>query len=142
MVANLKVLGNDKNEFKEWYDKLINALTQTYPQTRELMKRVKISLDQMQSEFSEQHWAFTNENLVNKLSLEQFINLREDLYVILVDKTTGEAASRISAAEPGDGFKAFQRLYLWYAATTGPRKQSGSCGHLQSRNQIRSLQTC
>ena len=37
IIANLKTLGDDKAGFKEWYDKFINAITQTYPKFRSLM---------------------------------------------------------------------------------------------------------
>ena len=77
-------------------------------------------MDRLQSEFDIREWDDVNSNLDESLRLSdaKLRQLSEDLYVILVDKSTGEAASRISAVDPGDGFKALLRLYLWYAAIT------------------------
>ena len=43
----------------------------------------------------------------------------EDLYYVLVEKTEGDAALRVNSGEPGEGIKAYMRVYLWFAGTTG-----------------------
>ena len=35
------------------------------------------------------------------------------------EKTAGDATLRISSGETGDGLRAYMRLYLWFAGTTG-----------------------
>ena len=37
----------------------------------------------------------------------------------MVEKTEGEAALRINSSEPGEGLEAYQKVYLWFAGTTG-----------------------
>ena len=41
------------------------------------------------------------------------------MYYVLVEKTAGDAALRVNSGEPGEGMQAYQRLYLWFAGTTG-----------------------
>ena len=43
----------------------------------------------------------------------------EGLYIVLVDKTEGEAALRVNSGEPGEGLQAYMRVYLWFAGTAG-----------------------
>ena len=43
----------------------------------------------------------------------------ENLWYVMVEKTEGEAALKVKICEPGDGFGAYMRVYLWYAGTTG-----------------------
>ena len=49
----------------------------------------------------------------------QYLNCSEDLYYVLVEKTEGDAALRVNSGEPGDGIRAYMRVYLWFAGTTG-----------------------
>ncbi len=37
----------------------------------------------------------------------------------LIEKTEGEALVRVNAVEEGQGLKAYQRLYCWFAGTSG-----------------------
>ena len=41
------------------------------------------------------------------------------MFYVLVEKTEGDAALRVNSGEPGEGMQAYQRLYLWFAGTTG-----------------------
>ena len=43
----------------------------------------------------------------------------EDIYYVLVERTEGDAARRVNSGEPGEGMQAYQRLYPWFAGTTG-----------------------
>ena len=45
--------------------------------------------------------------------------LNEELYYVLVEKTEGEAAHRVGLTDTGAGLLAYQRLYLWFAGTSG-----------------------
>ena len=42
----------------------------------------------------------------------------ENMYCVLVEKTEGDAALRVNSGEPGQGMKAYMRVYLWFAGTT------------------------
>ena len=43
----------------------------------------------------------------------------EGLHYVLVEKTEGDAALRVSSVEPGKGVDAYMKIYLWFAGTTG-----------------------
>ena len=46
-ISNLKVLGSDKSEFKNWNEKLINAISQSFGVSwRAFMKNLNCRLDQ------------------------------------------------------------------------------------------------
>ena len=45
--------------------------------------------------------------------------LNEDLFAVLMDKTTGEAYLRVKSVEAGDGIEAFVKIYKWYMGTSG-----------------------
>ena len=51
--------------------------------------------------------------------LNQHDSCSEDLYYVLVEKTEGDAALRVNSGDPGDGIRAYMRVYLWFAGTTG-----------------------
>ena len=48
-----------------------------------------------------------------------FDKFNEDLYYILTEKTEGDAAARVRSVEPGQGFEAYQRVYIWFSSTCG-----------------------
>ena len=48
-----------------------------------------------------------------------FDKFNEDLYYILTEKTKSYAAARVRAVEPGHGFEAYQRVYIWFSSTCG-----------------------
>ena len=45
--------------------------------------------------------------------------VNENLYYVLVEKSEGEAAVRVNSGELGQGLAAYQKIYLWFAGTTG-----------------------
>ena len=52
-------------------------------------------------------------------SEEEFNTFNNDLHYILVEKTDDEANRRVQEADSGDGFSAYQRLYLWFSGVSG-----------------------
>ena len=115
-VSNLKVLSSDKSEFKNWNEKLINATSQTFGVAwRQFMKALNRRLDQDRK-------VLNNEELstVDRIGdISDPGRCSEDLYYVLVEKTEGDAALRVSSGEPGEGLRAYMRVYLWFAGTTG-----------------------
>ena len=45
--------------------------------------------------------------------------LSEYLYYVMIDKAEGEALTRVRAARPGEGVKAYFTLHKWFTETTG-----------------------
>jgi hypothetical protein len=54
-INNLDQLGGDKGEFRNWSDKLINALVQKDPKYRFFMKSLKEAMDQKNKLLSDLH---------------------------------------------------------------------------------------
>ena len=52
--------------------------------------------------------------------------MSEDLYYILVEKTEGEAATKVKSVETGKGLLAYHRIYWWYVKTSGIALQDRS----------------
>ena len=99
-VANLKVLGSDKAEFKNWNEKLINATTQTFgPTWRQFMRALNEKLDLERK-------VLTDAELAQIPHIGQVPNPRganEELYYVMVEKTEGDAALGVNSGEPGEG---------------------------------------
>ena len=114
-IAALKILGSDKSEFKAWNEKLINALAQTLGTPwRKFVKSLNEHLDQTRK-------ALTNQELTARAGtlLGDLTKADDDLYYVLVEKTEGEAALRVQSGEAGEGMQAYQKVYLWFAGTSG-----------------------
>ena len=50
----------------------------------------------------------------------------EDLYYILMDKTTGQALEKVHSVNAGEGLRAFQRLWVWFGCCSGMAIQERS----------------
>ena len=54
------------------------------------------------------------------IDLETIEKLDEDLWYVLKDKLDGaEANGKLKGLKQGEGIKAYQKIYKWYAAVTG-----------------------
>ena len=115
-IASLKILGSEKAEFKAWNEKLINALAQTMgTQWRKFIKELNEHLDQTRKVLTNQELsARPDAHLLGDLAKAD-----DDLYYVLVEKTEGEAALRVQSGQAGEGMQAYQKIYLWFAGTSG-----------------------
>ena len=52
--------------------------------------------------------------------------INNDLYYVLVEKTTGEAASKVKSVDEGMGFWAYFAIYWWFVKTSGVAIQERS----------------
>ena len=96
-VSNLKTLGSDKAEFKPWNDKLINALAQTLGTPwRRFMKNLNKTLDQDRK-------VLTSGEIegIEASEVDVGSESSESIFYVLVEKTEGDAALRVSSGEPG-----------------------------------------
>ena len=103
-VGNLKVLGSNKLEFKNWNDKLVNATAQSFGTSwRTFMKDLNRKLDQDRKVLDD-----LEINLINGVdNLGDLNRISEDLFYVLVEKTGRCEPSR---QETGDGLRAYMRL--------------------------------
>ena len=46
-------------------------------------------------------------------------DMKEDLYILLVEKTEGEAMSRLRGCQVGDGIQTYMVLYKWFMGASG-----------------------
>ena len=115
-ASNLKNLGSDKAEFKNWNERLVNVMSQAFgPEWRTFMRNLNKRLDVDRK--------IIPKNLLDKiegLSPQSYSDrIDEELYHVLVEKSEGEAALRVNSGKPGSGLEAYQRIYLWFAGTSG-----------------------
>ena len=115
-VGNLRTLGSDKAEFKLWNDRFINAVAQTLGTSwRKYMRNINRQLDTDRRVLKEEEL----NRIEGAEEIGNGIEASENLYCVLVEKTEGDAALRVNSGEQGQGMKAYMRVYLWFAGTTG-----------------------
>jgi ribosomal protein L20 len=119
-IQSLEQLGTDKGEFRNWMDRLVNALVQKDPAYRMFMNQMKETMDQKNKILSD---TGPNSEVDSILYISRMdrVKVEEDLYYILVEKTKrgSEAAQRVATVQPGQGIQALMKVYAWYAGTTG-----------------------
>ncbi len=127
-VQALPTFNSKRDEFVHWNDKLTNVLSRIHPGSRELLKNFNSQWAKDQNEAKTQAEIFNTVpqtvNYVLELKSvtsidEYFAKLSEDLFYILVEKTSGEAAAKVKAVEPGEGLLAYHRMYWWFVKTSG-----------------------
>ena len=113
---SLRTLGANKAEFKNWNERLINALAQCLgAQWRPFMTNLNRELDVARRVLT----ATEVSNIVgySLVNIVQGDHQDESIYGLLVHKTESEAALRVNSGEPGHGIDAYMRLYIWFSGT-------------------------
>ena len=113
-VSSIKVLSNDKTTFRTWNEKLINVVSQARPGTRVLFKAMAEFVEQdMEGTFSRY---FSDSGGLDSMVAAgtSLTDMKEDLYILLVEKTEGEAMSRLRGCQVGDGIQTYMVLYKWF----------------------------
>ena len=116
------MFGENRRGFRPWHDKFVNAISQHFKGVRELFQEMKTQLVTKKYGLTlaewQQCWDKTKVNLGPKINDQiQFDKFNEFLYYILTEKTEGDAAVRVKSVEPGQGFEAYHRVYLWFSST-------------------------
>ena len=97
-IQGIKPLGTDKVGFRMWNEKLINIVSQVRPGARKLFAAITEFVDQ-DNDLDDAKFATEFEDSGAKQELEDrgtsYDDISEDLYVLLTDKTGGEAAIRV-----------------------------------------------
>jgi hypothetical protein len=118
-IANLKTLGSDRQGYRQWHDKFVNAMAQVNKEYRTIMQTIVKAIeneeklpigdiDEWESWFSEKGEEALDLAAVN-----------EDLFSVLMDKTESEAYFRVKSVEPGNGIEAFVKIVKWFMGTSG-----------------------
>ena len=144
-IQNLKAFEGDREYFVQWNDKLLNAMSEARPGSRVLLKHLnkiwaqadpdKVTDTVIRNQVEE----WENSTCIDEVS-KKFLGthkefhlkgypieeLNQDLYYVLVEKTTGEAAVKVKAAIEGRGFNAYFSIYWWFVKTSGIAVQERS----------------
>ena len=143
----LQILGlfkGERKEFREWNDKLLNALAQVKYDYRDAMKNLNKKLETMDGVIPSEDAEDLQRILNGRLTLNEYAQaspatqaiednkgdfeftdehmekLDEDLWYVLNDKLVGdEPRGKLKGLSDGDGLTAYQKLYKWYSAVTG-----------------------
>ena len=118
-VSNLPALGNDKNSFRHWNDRLVNVVVNVRPGTRKLFECMMEYIDRetggdFEELFKNSQACADMENAGTK-----YARIDEDLYTLLMDRTEGEAALRVRGCKPGMGCTAYMTIYKWFMGVSG-----------------------
>ena len=108
-IGNLKNLENNRGQYREWSDKLKNAVGGLREGGRKVLEWVETLRDK----------EVTQQDYEEKGHSEQFDKFNEENFAVLIDKTEGEARLRIKSAQSGQGLEAYRRLHQWFTMTSG-----------------------
>ena len=116
-VANMKTLSSGKASFRMWHEKLVNVMEQLRPGSRGLFKVLTKYVDrEVEANFEE--WVKALEECDGLLD-EDYNNINEDVYVLLMDKCEAEALTRVRACPAGEGLLAYRAVYKWFMGASG-----------------------
>ena len=130
-IQSLKMFDCDREKFVEWNDKLLNALSRIHPHARTMLKGMNKRWMSYDSEKKSQEEIFDDLRNWSEITAgddrpheRAYDNtdknaLNEDLYYVLVEKTTGEAAIKVKAVDEGQGLLAYFKIYWWFVKTSG-----------------------
>jgi len=111
-VMGLKVLGEDRAAYKEWHTKFVNVMAQLRPGIRPILKAIEM--------FRDEPWTEEEFDLacVDDRYRGKFDEWNQDMWWVLIEKTTGEALLRVKGVEQGQGMEAYKRLHQWFGKQT------------------------
>ena len=144
-IQQLKTFTGDRSKFREWNEKLLNALGQVNVKNRKALKYLNAKLETLDGALKDVDDDDMLRILNNRLTQEEYDNkasaaerkvdddkgdyefpmsslkqLEEDLWYIFNDKLEGqEPRGKIKGLHEGDGLTAYQKIYKWYSAVTG-----------------------
>ena len=105
-VSNLKNLGNDRQGYRQWHDKFVNAFAQVHREYRAILQVLfrAIEKEEKLPTGGIEVWGdWINER---EIVTADFRKLNEDLFAAFMDKTESEAYFRVKSVEPGEGVEA------------------------------------
>jgi hypothetical protein len=117
VINSLQTMSSDKSKYKEWNDKLVNAVTQFRPYARVVLKSMR-ALKDKEHERDDVNDDVSNESWSIKETYD-YDKFNEELYSLLVNKTEGEARSKVMKAGEGQGLEAYRMVNHWFTVTSG-----------------------
>ena len=117
VINSLQIMSSDKTKYKEWNDKLVNAVTQFRSYARSVLKSMRALKDkehdrlEVDIDVSKESWPIRESY--------DYDRFNEELYSLLVNKTEGEARSKVMKAEEGQGLEAYRMVNHWFTVTSG-----------------------
>ena len=111
--SSLKVFTGKEN-FREWITKIVNAFSVTHTDSRLLFMHLERAVNESNKE--------PDEDRINQIYVElgwsasKINSFNEDLYHVMVDKTSGAALDKVHGVTPGHGVTAFVRFSLGLVA--------------------------
>ena len=110
VVQNIKPLTGDKSQFRQWHQKLINALMTINEDHAKIIKGIEKAMD-------------VGDNIDDALDeLDQNHLLEDfdkDLICILMDKCEGEAYDKIKGLQNSRGSEVYMVIYRWFTEISG-----------------------
>ena len=76
-------------------------------------------MNEIHNEFAEAELDQIKSDMMWSDEESRFEQLEEDLYYILIDKTTGQGLEKVQATTPGHGITAFMKLFVWLGCCSG-----------------------
>ena len=132
-ISSMKNFNNDRDQFQTWNDKLINNLSQLFPGTREILKQLNAEWADHNSDGFEKKYEVdadvfkkefikANDENVAKQKIKEDVDqdlIEDALYYVLMEKTEGNAAIKVKSVDPGQGLRAYYKIFAWYVKTSG-----------------------
>ena len=120
-AADIETLASGKTAFRSWNEKLINVFSQARQGCRGMFRSMAEYVDQDVTGDFETLFRNTQSCRDMESQGSSYGNISEDLYILLVDKTEGEAMVRLQGCSHGDGVSAYMTIYKWF---TGASEQA------------------
>ena len=106
-----------KENFREWITKIVNAFSVTHPDSRLLFMHLEKAVNESNKE--------PDEDRIKQIYVEldwspsKINSFNEDLYHVMVDKTSGAALDKVHGVTPGHGVTPFVRFLHGSVAVPG-----------------------
>ncbi len=120
---NLSNFDNNRVHFIEWNDELLNTLSRLHPGSRTMFKERNRRWAKKDAEFNT---CVDVKSDIEEIPEDVFElpdstieQINEDLYFVLVEKTTGESAAKVKSVMEGEGIHAYFKIFWWFVKTSG-----------------------
>ena len=118
-VMNLKTFESDKSTFRNWNDKLVNAMNQAVQHSRKALEwMMKMTNSGHEADIKTQ-WPNKWAAEWNKSPAIEYTKFAESMHYVLMDKCEGEALTRVRSVMNNDGIMEYVEVFKWFTETTG-----------------------
>ena len=110
VIQHIKPLTGNKAQFRQWHQKLINALSTIKEEHAEIIKAIEKSMD-IGEQIND-----ALDDLDPQYLLEDF---NKDLLCILMDKCEGETYDKLKGMQSKPGAEVYMIIYRWFTEISG-----------------------